>query len=238
MPEPKELEERYLRVYNMYHDIVCAKSGKPLFATNDAKAVHKSTLKHIRRNCVSDIPFVSYYSPIQVDRNGLMLYQFHQGMPGNEGLHQKVHQLVLGFSNSPRLMFAVLTDFFTIWNQNIDIRLQDLHKKYYGMYDGDIIEDEIERMTAGMNREVPPHPDWVSTRNVVDSNESFGFIDPVPLQAQNDDNSEDDESLVNLAEEAADELLELDMEVDESTDFFNNPMPPPSQWLASLHGRS
>jgi len=106
------------------------------------------------------------------------------------------------------------------------------------MYDGDIIEDEIERMTAGMNREVPPHPDWVSTRIVEDSNESFGFIDPVPLQAQNDDNSEDDESLVNLAEEAADELLELDMEVDESTDFFNNPMPPPSQWLASLHGRS
>ena len=94
MPKPKELETQYQEVYNMYHGIICAKSGKAIFATKDTKAVHKSTLKHIRQNCVSDIPFVSYYSPIKGDKNGLMLYHCHCGTPSNEGLHQKLRQIV------------------------------------------------------------------------------------------------------------------------------------------------
>ena len=95
-------------------------AGTPLYmgsayvTTNDANAVHKSTLKHIRQNCVSGIPFVDYYSPLCEDRDGLMLYQCHCGTNGNEGLHQKVRQLIRGFSTSPWLMFAVLTDYFTI----------------------------------------------------------------------------------------------------------------------------
>ena len=74
-------------------------------------------------------------------------------------------------------------------------------------------------------------------RNVEDNGESFGCIDPMPSRPQNDDDSASDKSLNNLADEAADELLELDTGVDDSADFLNKSMPVSSQWMASLHGR-
>ncbi len=88
------LEEHYTEVYGNYHHIICAKSGKALLATKDAKVMHKKTLKHIHRDCVLDIPFVCYYSPLRNDKDGLMIYQCHSGTNGNEGLHQKLRQLI------------------------------------------------------------------------------------------------------------------------------------------------
>ena len=67
VPSPKELEKRYLKVYNEYRNIVCTKSEKKLFGSKKAKRAHKAVLKHIRKNCVSDIPFVSYYTPYGED---------------------------------------------------------------------------------------------------------------------------------------------------------------------------
>ena len=238
MPEPKVLEKRCLEVFNKYHHIICAKSGKALFATKDAMAIHKSTLKHIRRNCVSDIPLVSYYSPSHEDKDGLMIYQCHRGTNGNEGLHQKLRQLIRGFSNSPRLVFAMLTDFFDMWNVNIDIRLRGVDEKYYGLFDGDVLEEEMEKMSRWPNRDLPPHPDWVSTRYVEDNHEAFGFIDPVPSRAVNDDDSASDNSLNQLADNAANELRELDAEIGNENRSSIAPMPPSSQWLAALHGRA
>ena len=133
-------------------------------------------------------------------------------------------------------MFAVLTNFFTIWNQNIDIRLRGLSKKYYGLYDGNIIEDEIEKMAAWPNREEPPHPEWASTRNVEDNPETFRTIDPIPLRPRGDDESAADASLHNLADNAAGELLELDTGVDRNLYIFNSLAL--SQWLAALHDRA
>ena len=37
VPEPPELEKRYMAVYSKYHDIECAKSGRALFSKKDAK---------------------------------------------------------------------------------------------------------------------------------------------------------------------------------------------------------
>jgi predicted nucleic acid-binding protein len=90
VPTPSELEERYLQVYDLFKDVVCAKSGKKLFDTKHGRAAHLSCLKHIRRNCLSDIPFVSYYHPIGEDSDGLMLYKFIRGTSALEGLHQKL----------------------------------------------------------------------------------------------------------------------------------------------------
>ena len=85
---------------------------KALFSKKDANEVHKSTLKHIWRSCVSDTPFECYYSLIREDMDGLTICQCHWGTTGNEVLHQRMRQLVQGFTNSPNLLIALLTDFF------------------------------------------------------------------------------------------------------------------------------
>jgi hypothetical protein len=59
-------------------------------------ALHKATLKHIRRNCLSGIPLTSYYTPINKDRDGLTRWRCHRGTSANEGLHQKLRRLVRG----------------------------------------------------------------------------------------------------------------------------------------------
>jgi hypothetical protein len=33
VPTPSELEERYMQVYDVFKDVICAKSGKKLFDT-------------------------------------------------------------------------------------------------------------------------------------------------------------------------------------------------------------
>ena len=37
VPEPPELEKRYMAVYSKYHDIECTKSDRALFSKKDAK---------------------------------------------------------------------------------------------------------------------------------------------------------------------------------------------------------
>ena len=111
VPTPPELERRYMAVYEVFKDVVCTKSGKALFATKHGNSTHLSCLKHIRRNCLSDIQCLSYYFPLGEDSNGLMLYRCVRGTSALEGLYQKLRQLVRGFSTSPRLMKALVSTF-------------------------------------------------------------------------------------------------------------------------------
>ncbi len=46
-PTPPELEKHYLRVYNVYKDIICTKKNKQLFALKEAKNSHLSMFNHI-----------------------------------------------------------------------------------------------------------------------------------------------------------------------------------------------
>lgn len=233
VPDPPTLEKRYMEVYEQYKDIRCVKSGKKLFPNKKTHAAHLSALKHIRRNCLSDVPFVSYYTPSRRDKNGLVVYQCHRGTPGNEGLHQKLRQLVRGFSNSPRLMHAILTDFFLAWNHNIDIKLRGLPARYEGLYCGDLLETEIDKMAAWRQRDAPPHPDWVSTRSVQCSGESFGFL--VGDDGQ-DRTNEDDDSSCDEVIEAAENLISLEDQTNTEEAMITN-LPASSQWMASLHGK-
>ena len=46
-----------------------------------------------------------------------------------EGLHKKLRQLARGFSNSPQLMQAFVSDFSLRWNQSIEISIRGLPKE-------------------------------------------------------------------------------------------------------------
>ena len=243
VPEPELLLERYMAVYNEYKDIRCSKTSKKLFEKKDATAVHKSTVKHIRRNCLSDTPLRAMYTPEREDRDGLTIYKCHRGTSANEGLHQKIRQTMRGFVTSPRLAYVLLTDFFHAWNQDIDVRIRGLENKYHGLYNGELVEEEIEKMAAWPNREQPPHPGWVSTKYVEDSKEVFGFIDrQTPLNPVDDEgfnvDPPGDPVVEDLGAEAADEMLDMETEVDRSDALlFKQKMPASSQWLANLRGR-
>ena len=106
-----------------------------------------------------------------------------------------------------------------------------------------LIEEEMNKMAAWPNRKEPPHPGWVSTRHVVDSGKVFGFLDRCsrivePVTDEFNLDPRGDPVVVNLASNAADEMLELETEVDRTdAALFNQPMPPSSRWLADLRGR-
>eukprot|EP00985_Skeletonema_marinoi_P024492 scaffold17057_cov73-Skeletonema_marinoi.AAC.2 len=204
VPSPPDLVKRYLEVFNAHKDIVCHKSGKKLFATPAAIAQHKSTLKHMRRNCLSDIPFFNYYTPLRKDRDGLMRWRCHRGTSSNEGLHQKLRQLVRGFSNSPRFLKAIISEYLFMWNQNIDVKTRGLPAKYYALYDGQLLEDEIEKLSEFLDE--PTYPEWVSSKSLQCTGESFGIINPTQAPAHGviDSNAADNE-LDMMAEAAADD---------------------------------
>ncbi len=231
VPTPPELERRYMAVYEVFKDVVCTKSGKALFATKHGKSAHLSCLKHIRRNCLSDIPLISYYVPLGEDKDGLMLYKCIRGTSALEGLHQKLRQLVRGFSTSPRLMKALVSSFFLRWNQKIEIEARGLHKRYDGLYDGNMLEEEIEKMARWKDCD-EPHPGWIPTKNVQSTGETFGLIDPVSSSASN--GNDDDAALDEEAELAVGNLLELEAGV---SDNVLNSIPESSQWLATHFGR-
>jgi len=239
VPVPPDLEKRYLAVYEAFKDIEDSKTGKKLFHSKHAKCAHKSFLKHIRRNCISDIPFLSYYAPIDMDKNGLTLYKCLRGTSALEGLHQKLRQLVRGFSNSPRLVQALVSDYLMRWNLNIEIKIRGLHKRYEGFYDGQMIEEDVENL-AEWNIEQPRISDWISTKSFADTGESFGVIDAVATDAMplriGDVGSDSDESLRKEAELAADNMHEMGATIDKVCEMFNK-MPSSARWMAEQHGR-
>eukprot|EP00986_Skeletonema_menzelii_P003893 scaffold1261_cov155-Skeletonema_menzelii.AAC.3 len=233
VPPPPDLVKRYLEVFNAFKDIVCHKSGKKLFGSAAAIAQHKATLKHIRRNCLSDIPFCSYYTPLKRDRDGLRRWACHRGTSANEGLHQKLRQLVRGFSNSPRFLKAIISEYLLMWNQNIDVKTRGLSSKYYGLYDVQLLEDEIEKLSAFLDE--PVHTEWVSSKSLQCTGESFGIINPThALRQVAIDSDADDDEVDRMADAAAGDLS--DDEVDVGVEALIK-MPPSSRWLAKLTGR-
>ena len=94
---------------------------------------------------MSDILLLSYYFPLGKDNNGLMLYRCVCGTSVVQGLHQKLRQLVRGFSTSPRLIKSMVSTFLSRWNHKIEIGVRGLDKKYEAVYDGNMIEEEIEK---------------------------------------------------------------------------------------------
>ena len=87
-----------------------------------------------------------YYIPMGEDKYGLTLYRCIRGTSALEGLHQKLRQLVRGYSNSPCFAQSLISEYLTRWNQVIEIAVRGLDSKYSQLYCGDLIEEEIEKM--------------------------------------------------------------------------------------------
>jgi hypothetical protein len=235
VPTPPELEARYLAVYNVFKDVVCTKSGKTLFGTKHGKSAHLSCLKHIRRNCLSDIPFVSYYYPIGEDSDGLTLYKCIRGTSALEGLHQKLRQLVHGFSTSPRFMKALVTVYLGRWNHRLEIEIRGMSKKYEATYDGELLDEEIEKMLRWRVQDVPPpYSEWVPASTFQSTGEIFGLIDPVSANVTSENEAE--ELLEEEANGVVHTLLELETGVTEEFALLNT-LPESSRWLAQSFGR-
>lgn len=238
VPTPPELEERYMSVYRVFKDVVCAKSGKTLFSSKHAMKAHRSCTKHIRRNCLSDIPFVSYYYPVGEDKDSLTLYKCIRGTSALEGLHQKLRQLVRGFSTSPRFMKALVTVYLGRWNHQIEIEVRGMPKKYEGLYDGFLLDEEIEKLMAWGDQDEPLHDEWISSTSFKLTGETFGLIDPVSPVASADASNEleADASIEAEADTVLNTLLELETEVTDEAALLNG-VPESARWLALTFGR-
>ena len=253
VPSPKELERRYQDVIDTYIDVIDARTGKPFFS-DKAKAVHKATLKHIRRNCLSDIPGVSYYIEVGTDKYGIPLLKCVRGTSALEGLHQKLRQLVRGFSNSPRFARAIVFEFIFRWNHDLDIAARNLPKCYEHFYDGSALENEIRIMNAWNSEGLKVHTDWLCISEFNLTREVFGV--PLPLDdnltaglANYEPGGELDQILENDAINAADACLQNEAGDDgndqvaealcQAVEKSNEPrhLPASSAWLCSYSKR-
>lgn len=141
VPRPEELAREFTRVVNLFADVKDAKTGKPLFS-KEAWNLYRSTLKHIKTGCLSDIEDMSYYIQIGEDSLGIPFYKCVRSTSALEGLHQKIRQLIRGFNVSPRFAIALLHEFIHRWNLDIDVRILGVAMKYYNYYDTWEIEEE------------------------------------------------------------------------------------------------
>jgi hypothetical protein len=200
VPPPKVLEREYLRVINMFAGLLDAKTGKPLF-NKKAWGLHKATLRHIRKGCLSDIDAMSYYVHIRDDKYGVPIYRCIRGTSALEGFHQKIRQLIRGFNISPRYAIALLTEYIYRWNHDIDVRIIGLPSKYANFYDGPEIEEEIEITSMWDEVDKPPHPEWHSTKHVAGTGEGFALLPNFPPGYLSSDIEEEIEQLVDAFED-------------------------------------
>ena len=89
VPQPEELAREFIRVVQLFADVEDAKTGKPLFS-KEAWNLYRSSLKHIRTGCLSDIEDMTYYIQIWEDSLGIPLFKCVRGTSALEGLHQKI----------------------------------------------------------------------------------------------------------------------------------------------------
>ena len=234
VPGREILERDFKRVVNLFADLTDGKTGKPLFS-NKAWALVRSTLKHIRKGCLSDIPGECYYVQTGVDSLGIPLFSCIRGTSALEGFHQKIRQLIRAFNCSPRFAIALLHEFIHRWNHDIDVRILGLPQKYANYYDGWEVEQEIEIASEWPENEEIPHPSWQSTKDYTSTGETFGLntegigigigIDvldggngDVELQAVEDDDAELEAEALRVVDAINDGTLgEQPAESDETT---------------------
>jgi hypothetical protein len=172
---PKELEREFKRVVNLLANLEDAKTGKPLFGEK-AWALYKSTLRHIRKGCLSDIPGLAYYVQTSEDSMGIPVFTCVRGTSALEGFHQKIRQVIRGFNVSPRYAIALLYEFIYRWNHDVDVRILGLPTKYANYYDGWEIEEEIEQTCSWEELEQIAHTCWESTKDYAPTGERFALI--------------------------------------------------------------
>jgi hypothetical protein len=211
---PKELEREFNRVVNLFANLEDAKTGKPLFGEK-AWALYKSTLRHIRKGCLSDIPGMAYYVQTCEDSMGIPVFTCVRGTSALEGFHQKIRQVIRGFNVSPRYAIALLHEFIYRWNHDVDVRILGLPTKYANYYDGWEIEEEIEQTCSWEELEKVAHSCWESTKDYAPTGETFALIrnDSVVLACQSRQDAVVDDDAVDAV---------LDAEIAKVVDAMND----------------
>jgi ribonuclease D len=210
VPGPVELEREFKKVVQLFADVPDAKTSKPLFS-KAAWNLYKSTLKHIRKGCLSDVAGMSYYVELRTDSMGIPIFKCLRGTNALEGFHQKIRQVIRGFNVSPRYAVALLHEFVYRWNHDVDVRVMGLPKKYSNYYDGWVIEDEIEETLSWEELESTVHHDWETTRDYANTGEVFGITDQQPISLGN-----------QVPQTEAETDKDLDAEVAKLVDYLND----------------
>jgi len=118
IPRPKLLEAELRKVVDLYANCIDAATGKQLF-TDKTWRVFRSTIKHIRKGCLSDHPDLNYYFLSRVTKDGRRVYYTIRGTSQLEGYHFHLRSLVAQASHSPRLLVSLLRGFNYRWNRDI-----------------------------------------------------------------------------------------------------------------------
>jgi hypothetical protein len=231
VPRPEELHNRFVEVVDQFCNVVDAKRGTKFFCKK-AWNLYKVTLRHIKKDCLSDMPGVSYYIRLGEDSNGIPLYKCIRGTSALEGFHQKIQKALRGFSSSPRLAIAILHEFIYRWNHDLDITTRGLSKEYTHSYDGSAIEEEMVQL-QGWDIESPPFDDWQPTFEFASTGERFGLAfehpsiieDVIPVDASDIDREAD------LAATLLTESEEIDE--NESQQAEGLVIPASAQWIQS-----
>ena len=111
-------------------------------------------------------------------------------------------------------MFILYADFFLRWSQNIHVRVRGLDKNYDRLYEGTFLEGKIEQVLLWAVRQSQVHHDLVSTGSVRYKGWCFGFIEYHTQKMATVDGPGSNTLLGELAEVSADDVEELDNEID------------------------
>ena len=160
-----------------------------------------------------------------------------RGTSALEGMHQKLPLLLKGFSNSPWLLRALVSDYFLRWNQSIEIIMRGMPEKYDGFYKGALLEEEIDKLSMWPDRIAPPHPDWISTKSSKSTGETFNLIDPIAKAPRDEYDTDSDTSLNEMCEVAGDHNLETEATTPDTNETQQS-LPPSAWWIAAQFGRS
>jgi hypothetical protein len=87
---PVESEREFKKVVQLF----AAKKNEALFL-KDTWNLHKSTLKHMQKGCLSDVPGagMSHCVQLRTDSMGIPIFKCLRGTNALEGFHQKICQV-------------------------------------------------------------------------------------------------------------------------------------------------
>ena len=233
VPCPRELEKSFNKLVNLMANVKDAKTNLPFF-NGKAWNLYKSTLKHIRKGCLSDVPEVAYYVKVDEDSYGIPIFKCLRGTNALEGFHQKLRQILRGYNISPRYAIALLYEFIHRWNHDRDIQLLGLSTEYKHFYDGWDLEAEVEAVGSWDRLSSPPHPSFECTKHFQSTGEDFGIV------------KEADESVEEAADNVANSIVDgtweeivvaNNSEEQDSSPLANQDLTASASWVANLLGR-
>lgn len=227
IPAAVILDANLEKVFELFADEVDQKTGKKFFS-KEAHKVAKSVRDHVKKGCLSDVPGMMYYVQIGEDEWGIPKYKCFRGTSGLEGFHQKIRQLIRGFSVSPRLVIALLYEYIHRWNHDIDCRILRFLSELEHFYDGFTVEEEMEFM-RDWDLEKRPHGDWISTLDFGSTGEEFGLVGQSHRMGDDEELDKQVQAMMDAVESGL--FLQSDEELEDEKESFAS-IPESSAWIS------